>query len=90
METSMQLRIDPGGRVLCLYSEAIDLHVLGKLAICRASHVEPDKSGRWWADLSPVDGPKLGPFAQRSEALQQEQRWLEENWLAAPSSREKS
>ena len=81
----MQLRIDPGGVVLCLYSETIDLHVLGKLAICRASHVEPDEAGRWWADLSPVDGPKLGPFElPRSPAT--ERRWLEENWLTSSHS----
>ena len=35
----------------------------------------------WWADLSPVKGPKLGPFSRRSDALQAENYWLLGNWL---------
>ena len=73
----MLLRIDPQGEITCLYGEAIDLSALGVLSIQRASHVEPDKHGQWWADLAPVSGPRLGPFARRSEALQAEQVWLE-------------
>ena len=65
----MQLVITPRGAVRCIYSEAIDLTALGSPAISRASHVEPDQQGCWWADLSPVDGPTLGPFQNRSEAL---------------------
>ena len=53
------------------------------LEIRRASHVEPDDDGRWFADLSPVEGPKLGPFALRSQALDAERVWLEANCLEA-------
>jgi hypothetical protein len=63
--------------VRCLYGEDLALDALGPLTICRASHVEPTKSGRWTADLSPIGGPKLGPFAQRSQALAAEARWIE-------------
>jgi hypothetical protein len=77
----MQLVIGPGGQVRCLYDEAIDLTTLGTTAIVRASHVEPDDEGCWWADLSPVHGPKLGPFHHRSEAIRAERDWLECNWL---------
>lgn len=77
----MQLLITSGGITRCLYSEAIDLAALGRPDIRRASHVEPGQSGPWWADLSPVGGPMLGPFARRSEALAAERRWLEANWL---------
>jgi hypothetical protein len=77
----MLLHIDPGGAVRCLYGEAIDLSALGAPAIRRASHVEPDPGGRWWADLSPVGGPRLGPFPARSAALAAEQSWLEAHWL---------
>jgi hypothetical protein len=77
----MQLRIDPTGIVCCVYGETIDLTVLGPLAIRRASHVEPDERGRWWADLSPVSGPSLGPFLSRSLALEAELSWLEAHWL---------
>lgn len=77
----MQLVITPGGTVRCVYDEQIDLAALGSPTITRASHVEPDQHGRWQADLSPVSGPVLGPFDQRSEALAAEQAWLELNWL---------
>ena len=73
----MQLIIDRRGVTRCLYNEAIDLRALGVMTIHRASHVEPDKSGRWFADLAPVGGPRLGPFAVRSEALSAERQWLE-------------
>jgi len=82
----MQLIIMPGGVVRCVYGEEIDLAALGSPAIARASHVEPDQQGRWWADLSPVDGPALGPFPNRSEALTAEQAWLESHWLVQPTN----
>lgn len=81
----MQLVILPSGTARCLYDEAIDLSVLGQPAITRASHVEPDSRGGWLADLSPVGGPLLGPFPQRSAALAAEQAWLEAHWLVAAS-----
>jgi hypothetical protein len=77
----VQLVINRLGRVACLYAETIDLSTLGPLVICRASHVEADARGQWWADLSPVGGPQLGPFTHRSAALATEQRWLESHWL---------
>jgi hypothetical protein len=77
----MQLIITPGGAVQCIYSEAIDLAALGSPVITRASYVEPDQQGDWWADLSPVHGPTLGPFRCRSEALAAEHSWLQTNWL---------
>jgi hypothetical protein len=79
----MNLVVTAGGQVRCLYDEGIDLATLGVIAISRASHVEPDDHGRWWADLQPVSGPKLGPFRRRSEALEAEKEWLEANWLIA-------
>lgn len=78
----MQLIIDPCGQVRCLYSETLDLAMLGSLSIARASHVEPDEQGRWIADLSPVHGPCLGPFLKRSDALAAEVAWLDEHWLS--------
>ena len=58
------------------YDEALDLRVFGKLQITRASHVEPDKDGCWWVSMQPVDGPVLGPFRSRTEALETERMWL--------------
>lgn len=78
----MQMVIDGQGTIHCLYAEVLDLTVFGPLSIRRASHVEPDVAGQWRADLSPVGGPMLGPFARRSDALSAEHDWLEKHWLA--------
>ena len=80
----MILIIGASGIVTGLYSEVIDLGQLGALKITRASHVEPDEHGRWWADLQPVGGPKLGPFTIRSLALAAERDELERR-LSEPS-----
>jgi len=82
----MQLVITPSGAVRCVYSEEIDLTSLGSPTITRASHVEVDDQNRWWADLSPVNGPRLGPFpfACRDQALDAERHWLEAHWLLSP------
>jgi hypothetical protein len=77
----VELLITSNGSLRCIYSELIDLSCLGQLSIARGSHVEPDQQGRWFADLGPVSGPRLGPFALRSQALEAEQAWLEANWL---------
>jgi hypothetical protein len=81
----MILFIGAEGSVRCLYDEAIELTSLGNLVITRASHVEPDSDGRWWADLAPVKGPRLGPFAHRSGALDAERQWLENHLLGKSS-----
>ena len=81
----MQLVITPQGSVRCIYGEAIDLLALGRLSISRGSYVEPNDCGQWQADLAPVDGPQLGPFGNRSQALAAEEQWLLENWLTPKS-----
>ena len=73
----MILIVDVHATVHGVYGEAIDLAQIGVVAIRRASHVEPDDQGQWWADLSPSQGPRLGPFALRSAALDAERQWLE-------------
>jgi hypothetical protein len=74
--TEMELVVDFGGSVRCIYGEELDLRALGRLQITRASHVEPDAEGHWWADMGPVGGPMLGPYGSRSEALGAEREWL--------------
>jgi len=74
--TDMELVVDAGGSVRCIYDEVLDLREIGTLQITRASHVEPDNEGCWWADMGPVDGPVLGPYGSRSEALGAERGWL--------------
>jgi hypothetical protein len=82
----MHLIIEPDGSVRCVYDECISLVRLGRMQIQRGSHVEPDDAGEWHADLSPVGGPALGPFANRSDALAAERVWLEDHWLLKPKS----
>ncbi len=79
----MDLVINPKGSIATIYDELLDLAPLGSLTIRRASHVEPDARGRWTADLAPVGGPVLGPFALRSTALDAERAWLSDFWLGS-------
>ena len=76
-----ELIIGLGGNVRMIYSELIEANALGDPKIERGSHVEPDQNGLWWADLSPINGPKLGPFLMRSRAIEAEIAWLREFWL---------
>jgi len=78
----MELVVSSQGVVRCLYEETLSLEGLGALRIMRASHVEPDSAGNWHADLAPVDGPRLGPFGRRSEALTAEHDWIVQHRLA--------
>ena len=82
MTSEMELVVDAGGDVRCVYGEELDLREFGKLQITRASHVEPDAEGYWWADMGPVGGPVLGPFAERSAALSAERAWVAEQLAA--------
>ena len=77
----MEIIIEPDGDGHCIYAEDIDLATLGEVGVVRASRVEPDQDGQWWADLSPVSGPTLGPFDRRSDALAAEIDWLRIQWL---------
>ena len=77
----MDMIINQGGLVRCIYDETIDLTQLGTPVINRGSHVEPVADGQWTADLSPVNGPLLGPFSHRSVALAAELEWLNQHWL---------
>ena len=60
----MDLIITSTGVVRAIYAELLPLETLGSLTITRASHVEPTPAGAWCANLSPVGGPVLGPFAR--------------------------
>ena len=75
----MDLFVAPNGTVSAIYTEEIDLTLLGTATITRASHVEPDETGQWFAQI--IGGPNLGPFAKRSDALAAEVAWLTEHRL---------
>jgi hypothetical protein len=59
---------------------------LGTSVTRRASHVEPSASGQWTADLTPVQGPVLGPFARRDEALAAEIAYLKDHRTPVPTT----
>ncbi len=45
---SHTLRFTPGGQIDCLYTEAINLHVLGRLHVVRATDIRfNDQSQQW-------------------------------------------
>jgi hypothetical protein len=75
----MELIVSPSGEITMIYSEVLDLAALGPQQIRRASHVEPDATGQWWAQI--IDGPRLGPFRRRSAAIAAEVDWLTRNRL---------
>ena len=73
------ISIAPNGDLSFIYDDKrADLCEQGEATTRRASYVEPSSKG-WTADLTPVAGPVLGPFRLRSEALDAERSWLEEN-----------
>jgi hypothetical protein len=86
MISEMELVAGAGGDVRCIYDEAMDLRQIGKLQITRASHVEPDAEGNWWADMGPSGGAVLGPYGSRSEALGAEREWLAASHFDDPSA----
>ena len=53
---------------------------LGWREWCKWWRLRSIPTGMWYADLAPVRGPVLGPFPQRSDALQAEVAWLDANW----------
>ena len=77
----MILSITPKGDIRGIYTDDFPWLELGKALVQRASHVEPDHLGLWWADLGLSTGPKLGPFAKRADAIAAEVAWLEKHRL---------
>ncbi len=81
--TKIDLVVSAGGDLRMIFDDRFDPRSVGRIKISRGSHVEPTVDGRWTADLSPVNGPMLGPFPKRSDALTAEVDWLRLHWLIA-------
>ncbi len=62
------LTFDPDGRGHCLYTEAIDLHQLGELAVVRATTIEFNPATQAW-DVTDAGGAILFSDASRSRCL---------------------
>jgi hypothetical protein len=68
-----------GSTLTAIHNDAlVDLYEEGQCRIARASHVEPTEDAQWTADMEPLGGPILGPFALRQEALDAEVAWIEQ------------
>ena len=90
-EKGVALTFGDDGSVSFVYEDAarvLEMDVrklleMGVLKTERVSHVEPMSvdgvQGGWLADMGPVNGPRLGPFNLRSEALAAEREWLRAN-----------
>ena len=81
----MDIVIGESGEIRFIYDDELADALAGAGEACtrRASHVEPNGGG-WTADMRPVNGPVLGPFPTRREALEEEKRWLERNSIPVP------
>ncbi len=75
----MELIVDAQGVLRAVYDDALEFSELGAVEIRRVSAVEPTPAG-WQADLAHVEGPILGPFPRRKEALAAEVAWVSD-WL---------
>lgn len=74
--------VESNGTIRFIYDDRLkDLLHNGSAVIQRVSHVEPTTAGDWTADLTPVQGPVLGPFSFRQQALDAEINWLNNNVL---------
>lgn len=72
-------KIKTNGDLSFIYDDKLSgLIGQGEAEISRASHVEP-LGNQWVADMGPVGGGQLGPYALRKEALDQEVQWLSQN-----------
>ena len=80
------VRFNTNGEAIFIYEDGHPSLGLGKAETKRASHVEPNELGYWVADLYPVGGPQLPESKERTQALNSEAKWLDENIIA--SSRE--
>ena len=82
------LSVSPEGVATFIYTDALaPLLKEGKATIQRASYVEPDDKGQWWATMKPFgEEVVLGPFTTRQEALDEEERYLEVKLFGAAKS----
>ncbi len=74
------LRVHPGGRVDCLYTEAIDLRALGRLEVFRATDIRFNERTQQWDVRCASTGRLLHSDPSREACLV----WEREN-LAPPN-----
>ena len=74
--------IAPNGDVTTLYTETVDLRVLGELEVSRASNIEYDHAAQGWAIVL-KDGTILAEtYPSREDALAAEVAYIQAHWDA--------
>ena len=63
------LRFTPGGRIDCLYTEAIDLRVLGRLQVVRATDIRFNPTNQQWDVHDAATGAVLFTHTSRARCL---------------------
>ena len=76
MNVRERYRIKPDGRVVTVYTDTVDLRVLGHVRAIRASTVEWDEAGQAWLARILASGERLGPSATRADAVAAERAVL--------------
>ena len=76
MSGTERYRIEPDGTVVTVYTDTVDLRVVGHIHAVRASVVEWDESCQVWTARILATGERLGPFATRAEAVAAERAVL--------------
>jgi hypothetical protein len=74
------IRIHPGGRIDCLYNEAIDLRALGTLQVFRATDIRFNERSQQWDVRCASTGKHLHSDPSREACL----AWERDN-LAPPN-----
>lgn len=81
----MKIKINTNGTLNLVYTEDICVEELGKIdSIKRLFHVEPTQDNKWTAkvNIGTSECVVLGPYDKRSEALEAEVAWIEDNVLS--------
>jgi hypothetical protein len=73
---SQTLRFNPGGRIDCLYTEAIDLRALGRLQVFRATDIRFCEKSQQWNVRCAATGKLLHRDPSREACLQWEREHL--------------
>jgi hypothetical protein len=83
MMRTERVRVNPDGTVVAVYTDTIDLLVVGHVRAVRASVVEWDECRQAWFARILSTGEVLGPFATRAEAVEAERAVLADRLVAA-------
>jgi len=74
---SHTLRFTPGGHIDCLYTEAIDLHALGRLKVVRATDIRFCEKSQLWHVHSAATGQLFHSDPSREACLAWEHQNLQ-------------